>query len=158
MGLAIAISVSIVSCKPKDADIKAAIETGVSSVAASVTGAAFDVKDGVATITGEAKDEATKAALAAAVTAVNGVKSVVNSVTVAAPALVDVPASIATALDATTQQKVKDGLKDIKGVIVNFVGDKAVLSGTIAKSDRMKMMQMLAAAKVKSDVSKLTDK
>src|ERR1700712_4446922 len=122
MGLAIAISVGVVSCKPKDADVKAAIETSVSSVAASVNGAAFNVKDGVATISGEAKDEATKAALATAVAALKGVKSVVNNVTIAAPPPPPtvVPASVATVLDATTQQKVKDGLKDIKGVIVEF--------------------------------------
>ena len=63
-----------------------------------------------------------------------------------------------TVLDDATQQKVKDGLKDIKGVSVEFSGDKAVLSGEVTKADRMKIMQMLASAKVKSDVSKLMDK
>ena len=52
----------------------------------------------------------------------------------------------------------KDGLKDIKGVTVAFEGEKAVLTGEVTKADRMKIMQMLAAAKVKSDVSKLADK
>jgi osmotically-inducible protein OsmY len=156
MGLAIAVSVGMVSCKPKDADVKAAIETSVSSVAASVNGAAFDVKDGVATITGEAKDEASKAALATAVAAVKGVKSVVNNITIAAP---PPPAPEAAAsVDAATQQKVKDGLKDIQGVTVEFMGDKACLSGAISTKDRMKVMQMLAAAGVKSDVTKLTNK
>ena len=51
-----------------------------------------------------------------------------------------------------------DGLKDIKGVIVEFNGEKAVLTGEVSKADRMKIMQMLSTAKVKSDVSKLMDK
>lgn len=160
IGLAIAVLMGAVSCKPKDADIKAAIETSVSSLATGVNGVVFDVKDGVATISGEAKDEVTKDALATAVAAVKGVKSVVNNVTVAAPppAPVAAPVVETTTIDTATQQKVKDGLKDIQGVIVDFVGDKAVISGTIAKKDRMKIMQILAAANVKSDVTKLTDK
>jgi hypothetical protein len=55
-------------------------------------------------------------------------------------------------------QKVKDGLKDIKGITLTFAGNKAVLSGAISDADRMKVMQMLTAAKVQSDVSKLTKK
>ena len=63
-----------------------------------------------------------------------------------------------TMLDAATQQKVKDGLKDINGVTVEFIEDKAVLTGAVTRANRMKIMQMLSAAKVKSDVTKLTDK
>ena len=52
----------------------------------------------------------------------------------------------------------KDGLKDIKGVTVEFSGEKAILMGEVTKADRMKIMQMMASANVKSDVSNLTDK
>jgi len=90
---------------------------------------------------------------------VKGVKSVVANFTIPAPPVVATPpASLTTTLDAAAQQKVKDGLKDIKGVSVEFEGEKAVLAGEVSKADRMKIMQMLATAKVKSDVSKLTDK
>ena len=44
------------------------------------------------------------------------------------------------------------------GVKVEFVGDKAVLSGEVTKTQRMTIMQLLAAAKVLSDVTGLTDK
>ena len=157
--LAVCFSASLffVSCKPKDSDIKAKVEEALKADP-MMTGAAVEVKEGVVTLTGECKDDACKAMCEKTVTGIKGVKSVVNNCTVPAPVLVDVPASVSTMLDAATQQKVKDGLKDIKGVAVEFNADKAVLTGEVTKADRMKIMQMLASAKVKSDVSKLTDK
>lgn len=91
-----------------------------------------------------------------AVAAIKGVKSVVNNCTVTPP--VAAPATLTTVLDAATMQKVKDGLKDLKGITLDFAGDKAVLSGSVTKADRMKIMQMLMSAHVKSDVTKLLDK
>ena len=44
------------------------------------------------------------------------------------------------------------------GVSVEFSGDKAILSGEVTKAGKMKIMQILASAKVKYDVSKLMDK
>ena len=154
----IAATVGFVSCKPKDADIKVKIEEALKSDA-MMAGTSVDVTDGVATITGQCKDDACKAMCEKTVAGIKGVKSVVNNCTVTPPPpVVAPPASMATVMDAATQQKVKDGLKDIKGVSVEFSADKAMLSGTVTTADRMKIMQMLAAAKVKSDVSKLMDK
>jgi hyperosmotically inducible periplasmic protein len=152
-----ALSIGISSCKKKmkDADIKAAIETALKADPMSAT-TMVSVDKGVATITGECKDTACRSHCEEIVKAIKGVKSVVNSCTVAPPP--PPPASLTTVLDAATQQKVKDGLKDIQGVTVEFSGDKAVLSGEVTKANRMKIMQMLASAKVKSDVSKLMDK
>ncbi len=155
-------SVAFMSCSPKDADIKTAIEEKIKSNPA-LTGGSVDVKDGIATLGGELKDEQCKAAFQKEASETKGVKSVVNNATITpAPeptvAPPPPPASLTTTLDAATQQKVKDGLKDIKGVSVEFAADKAVLTGEVTKADRMKIMQMLASAKVKSDVTKLTDK
>ena len=159
MAVVVAATMLFVSCKPKDADIKADVEKALKAdpMMANTT---VDVKDGVVTIGGECKDDACKAMCEKTAAGVKGVKSVVNncSVTPPPPPPVAAPASMTTALDAATQQKVKDGLKDIKGVTVEFVGEKAMLAGEVSKADRMKIMQMLAAAKVKSDVTKLTDK
>jgi osmotically-inducible protein OsmY len=160
MVITVASTIFFVSCKPKDEDIKAKVETALKADPMTAT-TSVDVKDGVATISGECKDDACKAKCEQTVAAVKGVKSVVNNCTVAPPPaapVVEQPASVTTVLDEATQQKVKDGLKDIKGVTVEFNGEKAVLSGEVTKADRMKIMQMLASAKVKSDVSKLTDK
>ncbi|HQW85275.1 MAG TPA: BON domain-containing protein [Ferruginibacter sp.] len=156
MAVVVTTTMFFVGCKPKDADIKAAVETALKADT-SMTGAMVDVKDGVVTLTGECKDETCKASCEKLVAAVKGVKTVVNNFTIAPPPP-PVPASITTVLDAATQQTVKDGLKDIAGVTVEFVGDKAVLKGEVTKANRMKIMQMLASAKVLSDVSGLTDK
>jgi hyperosmotically inducible periplasmic protein len=159
--LAVVISATLgfISCKPKDADIKADIDKSIQSNA-DMSGLSADVKDGVVTLTGTCKDDGCKAKCASAVEGMKGVKSVVNNIALPAPPPPPPPppASLSTVLDAATQQKVKDGLKDIKGVTVEFSEDKAVLSGEVSKADRMKIMQMLAAAKVKSDVTKLADK
>lgn len=159
MAAAIAVTMGLTSCAPKDADIKAAVETKLKAKPDMAT-AMVDVKDGVTTLSGECKDESCKADCEKMAQDVKGVKTVINNLTIAAPppAPTPEPASLTTELDAATQQKVKDGLKDIKGVTVEFSGDKAVLSGEVTKANRMKIMQMLASAKVKSDVSKLTDK
>jgi len=159
LAVAISATVGFISCKPKDADIKTAIEEKI-KVTPEMTGAMVDVKDGVATISGMVKDEASKAMCETEVAGIKGVKSVVNNCEVTPPPPpVAAPASLTTVLDAATQQKVKDGLKDIKGVTVEFSGDKAILTGEVTRANRMKIMQMLAAAKVKFDTtSKLTDK
>lgn len=160
MAIAIVTTVSFISCKPKDADIKTAVEAKLTALPDMIKGSTVDVKDGVATLSGECKDDMCKMECEKAAKEVKGVKSVVANFTLPAPAIIapPPPASLTTTLDAAAQQKVKDGLKDIKGVSVEFEGEKAVLSGEVSKADRMKIMQMLAAAKVKSDVTKLTDK
>ena len=159
--LAAAISFGLSSCGPKDADIKTAIE-GKIKASPELSGVAVDVKDGVATLSGEVMGENFKASAESTAKAEKGVKSVVNNITVAAPPPPPppppAPTSMTTMLDEATQQKVKDGLKDIQGVTVEFVEDKAVLAGEVTKANRMKIMQILQRANVKSDVSKLMDK
>ena len=157
---ALMLAVAFTSCKPKDSEIKTNVETALKAdmKMASTT---VDVKDGVVTLSGECTDAECKAKCETTAAAVKGVKPpVVNNLTVAvsAPVVETAPASTTTMLDAATQQKVKDGLKDMPSVSVTFADDKAVLAGEATKAQRMTIMQMLAAAKVKSDVSKLMDK
>ena len=156
--LAVVVSATIlfVGCKPKDADIKANVEKALKADP-MMTSTMVDVKDGVVTMSGECKDDACKAMCEKTVAGVKGVKSVVNNCMVAAPPPPP-PVSLSTTIDATKMQQVKDGLKDIPGVTVEFVGDKAVLKGSVTAANRMKIMQMLAAAKVLSDATGLMDK
>ena len=160
LAMVILATFAFVSCKSKDsdADIKARVEEAIKADSTMMGTMVADVKNGAVTITGVCKDAACKNMCEKSITGIKGVKSVVNNCTVAAVVDVAPPASLTTVLDAPTQQKVKDGLKDIKGVTVEFSGDKAMLSGEVTKADRMKIMQMLMSAKVKSDVSKLMDK
>jgi hyperosmotically inducible periplasmic protein len=150
MAVAILLTLGFAGCKPKDADIKANVENALKANP-DAGGVTVTVIDGVATISGDVKDDATKSAVEAAAKTAKGVKNVVNNTTVPAPvATVPEPASVTTVLDAATQQKVKDGLKDIKGVTVTFTADKAVLAGEVNAKDNMKIQQMLGAANVKS--------
>jgi osmotically-inducible protein OsmY len=148
-----------VSCKPKDADVKTAVETALKADP-MMSNTTVDVKDGVVTIGGECKDDACKAMCEKTVAGIKGVKSVVNNCTVAA--VVAPPASVAvSSLAADVQQKIKDGLKDIKGLASVAFSDKgAVLIGEVTKADNLKIKQILGAAKVALDAvaSKLTVK
>lgn len=156
MAVVVSATMLFVSCKPKDADIKTAVETALKADP-MMSGTTVDVEDGVVTIGGECKDDACKAACEKTVAAVKGVKSVVNNCTVTPPPPPP-PPSLSTTIDAAKMQTVNDGLKDMPGVTVEFVGDKAVLKGAVTKTQRMTIMQLLASAKVLSDVTGLTDK
>jgi hyperosmotically inducible periplasmic protein len=158
IAMAFMLSVAFTSCGPKDADIKTAVETSLKADA-SATSTMVEVKDGVATISGICKDDACKANCEKLVAGAKGVKSVVNNCTVAPPP-VEVPASMSTTLDAATQQKVKDGLKDMTTLTLQgFSAKGAIINGEISKAGKMKLMQMLASAKVLLDgASKITVK
>ena len=152
MGLVLALSVVFVGCGPKDADIQTSLQKK------ELSGVVVTVDKGVATLSGNVADDAAKAEADKIAKDEKGVKSVVNNIASAPVVVTPMPESVNASLDAAAQQKVKDGLKDIKGVTVTFTADKAVLSGSVTNADRMKIMQMLASANVKSDVSGLSDK
>jgi hyperosmotically inducible periplasmic protein len=155
MVVVVSATMLFVSCKPKDADIKANVEK-VLKADPMMANTTVDVKDGVVTMGGECKDDAYKAMCEKTVAGVKGVKSVMNNCTVAA--VVAPPASLATTITAAKMQQVKDGLKDMAGVTVEFVGDKAVLKGAVTDKQRLTIMQLLASAKVMSDAAGLTEK
>jgi hyperosmotically inducible periplasmic protein len=141
------------SCKKKvsDADLKTNIEAAMK--AKGMSDMTVEVKDGVATIAGNCKDEACTKECEKIASEVKGVKSVVNNCKVAAPASVTT-----STLDAAVQQKIQDGLKDIAGVQVAFDGSKAVFTGTTTQANKMKINQMCASSKVAADLSKVTVK
>jgi hypothetical protein len=100
------------------------------------------VKDGVATISGECKDEACKARCEDAVRKVEGVKSVINNCTVApAPTVVVPPVS-----DALSQA-VADAVKDYPTVNAQLDNDVLTLTGEIKRTDLQKLMMSLNALK-----------
>ncbi len=156
MVVVVSATMLFVSCKPKDADIKANVEKALKADP-MMEGTTVDVKDGVVTIGGECKDDACKAHCEETAKAVKGVKSVVNNCIIAPPPPPP-PASLSTTIDAAKMQQVRDGLKDMPGVTVEFVGDKAVLKGAVTDKQRLTIMQLLASAKVMSDATGLTEK
>jgi hyperosmotically inducible periplasmic protein len=158
MAVAVIATISFVSCKPKDADILKSIQEKIATMP-DMKDMKVEVKDGVATLSGECKDPDCKAACEKAVTGIKGVKSVVNNCTVAPPPPPP-PAStnVNVAVDAMVQKKITDGLKDIAGAKVMFEGKKAIFSGTFTASQKTTLQQLCGSAGVAADMSKATIK
>lgn len=157
MATALLTTIAFTGCKPKDSEIKANVETALKADM-KMASTMVDVNDGKVTLSGECMDDQCKAKCESTAAGVKGVKlPIINNLTVAAP-MVTEPASTTTMLNDASKQAVNDGLKDIKGITVNFTADKAVIKGEVTPANRMKIMQILASAKVQSDVSGLMDK
>lgn len=160
--MAIAVSsVLFFACKSKITD--EAISTAVNAKVATmsdISGANVSVKEGVVSITGECKDQGCSDKCKAALTEakIEGVKSVEWNCTIAPPPpppAVNVPASVTTVLDANVMQVLKDGLKDIKGITVDYATAKPTIVGEVTAATRMKIMQIFSMAKVVPDVTNL---
>ena len=147
------------SCKPKDSEIKANVEKALKADM-NMASTMVDVNDGKVTLSGECTDETCKAKCESTAGDIKGVKKpVINNLTVAAPMVTEpAPESTTTVINDATKQAVNDGLKDINGITVDFTADKAVIKGEVTPANRMKIMQILASAKVQADVSGLMDK
>lgn len=139
LGAVAIISSTITSCKSKvkDEDVKTNIETALRANP-ETAGLMVDVKDGVATVSGETKDEAAKAKAAELATAVKGVKSVQNNVSVAVPP--PAPQVEITADDPLTTA-VKDATKDFPTVTATVKDGVISVSGEL-KSDSWKKLKM----------------
>jgi hyperosmotically inducible periplasmic protein len=151
----LALTISFTSCKKKakDADIKAAIETALKADPMSAN-TMVSVDKGVATISGECKDDACKAHCAELVKGINGVKEVVNNCTVAAA-----PMPVINADDEALTKGLTDALKDHPGVTFAISEGKIVLTGEIAKAKWIAVKQMLDKLKPKGyDLAGLTIK
>jgi hyperosmotically inducible protein len=154
--IAISASIFLASCGPKDADIKTAIETKLNSEPgmANVTA---DVKDGVATITGQCKDDACRANCEKDAREVKGVKSVINNLTVAAaPPPQAAPVTITP--DDPLTQSVTDATKDFPGVKADVKDGVITLTGEIDRSQLPKLMKSLSTLKPKKIQNQLTFK
>jgi osmotically-inducible protein OsmY len=152
MAIAIAATVGFVSCKPKDADIKTALEEKLKATP-ELAGVTVDVKEGVATLTGEVKDAATVASATTLLQDVKGVKSVTNSLTVT-PA----PAPIIVSADDALTKAVTDAVKDYTTVKATVKDGIVSLSGELAKTSLPKLMMAIQALHPKKVENKLTIK
>ena len=152
--IALIAAVSFTGCKPKDADIKASIEKSLQADPATANVLVM-VNEGVATLSGEVKDDATKDASAAKATAVKGVKSVVNNETVTPPV---VAAPVVIAPDDALTTNVKDATKDFPTVTAAVADGVVTLTGTIAKSSLPKLMMALNGLHPKKIDNQLTVK
>ena len=131
-------------CKSKvnDADVENAAEAALASND-NLKGLSVNVKDGIATITGEVKNESEKTAAETAVKSVNGVKSVQNNVTVAAAAPVEI-----TGDDALTKG-VRDATKDYPSVKATVNEGVISVSGELKSDQWRKLKEALDGLKPK---------
>ena len=130
--------------KPKDADLKAAVETLLQAKpnASAIT---VSVDKGVATLNGEVTDENTKEELGKSAAGIMGIKSVVNKLTV--KPVTTAPVTIA--MDDPLNAAVKDAIKDFP-TVTSSVSDGAItLKGEIQKADLQKLMMVLQSLKPK---------
>jgi hyperosmotically inducible periplasmic protein len=139
---ALAISFTACKSKPKDADIKTAVEKILAADEMS-KGTTVAVDKGVVTITGECKDDMCKQHCGQMVTdaKIKGVKEVVNNCTVA-------PKVEVTADDPLTTA-VNDAIKSFSGVTASVKDGIITLGGSIKKADLQKLMMALNALKPK---------
>lgn len=148
--LTLALALFMSACGKNDADVaKAASEK---LAAEKVSGVSVTVKDGVATLAGEAADAAVKSKAEATVKTVEGVKSVTNNMTIK-PA----PTPPPVADDKMIEGSINEGLKkrEITGVKVEVKDGEVTLSGTVAKDKVMGAMEAAADSKPKKITNNL---
>lgn len=153
----LAITLNFVGCKPKDSDIKAAVEQSFSSVI-DVTNPGVEVKDGIATLTGVCKSDSVKANFEKSVAAIKGVKSVVNNCTVTPPPAPVMPSAVVSAVDSVLIKRVTDATKDFPSVTGKVADGVITLTGEIKKASLPKLMMTLNSLKPKKVENKLTIK
>ncbi len=129
--------------KPKDADLKASVESALQANP-QTTGLVVDVKDGVATISGQVADPAAQAAVASTASGIKGVKSVNNNVTLAPP-----PAPVEITADDPLSAGVRDATKDFPGVTASVNAGVISVTGSIAAADWKRLKQALDGLKPK---------
>lgn len=145
----VAFSFAFAACGPKDAEIKIAADQAV----ASAPGVTVDIANGVATISGQFVDEASKASTEASVKAVKGVKSVVNNGTIAPP-----PAPVIISADDMLKTGVMEALKDFSTLMADVQDGVVTLTGEINRTDLPKVMQAISALNPKKIDNKATVK
>jgi hyperosmotically inducible periplasmic protein len=147
------IALLFASCKPSDEKIAEAVKAKIGAVASTIN---VSVADGVATLTGEVKDEATKAAAETALQGIKGLKSVVNSLTVPPPP----PPPVVINPDDVLRKGIDSvfAAKFIKGVSAAVAEGVVTLTGTIKKSELTKVMQAANELKPKKVLNQMTIK
>lgn len=134
-----------------DADMQSAADKALkgNEATSSVT---VTVKDGVATIEGEVKDDAAKAAAETAAK-VEGVTSVTNNVKVAAPP----PAPVASGDDGEVKTKIEEAFKKAgcDGATVEVKDGEATISGKVKADKFAECVQAAQTQKPKKLVNKL---
>ncbi len=138
--LALAVSLGSISCKKKVSD--ADLTTKTSTVVAANPSASVEVKDGEAHLSGVFNSEAERDDMIAKLKATEGIKSVHDMTTIAAPV------AVVSAVDPAIQQKVTDAVKDFPSVKVSVLNDELTLTGDVSSLQARKIKESVDALKV----------
>lgn len=133
------------SCKPSDEKISKEIAT----VLSAYPDAKVTIKDGVATITGTALDDAAKAQIEGIVKSVKGVKSVVDNIEVKPAVVINNDTTISSTISAALTA---GGFKD---VVATVKDGEVTLTGDLKKADLVKVMQIVNEASPKKVINQL---
>jgi osmotically-inducible protein OsmY len=144
--------IALPGCKPKDADIQTSFNEKARENAqmANISGT---VTDGVITLTGQCPDEACRTNAEATAKDVKGVKSVVNNITVMAPA-----APVVVNDDGTIRSSVNSILSAYPGVTAEVQNGSVTLRGTIKRDNLQKLMMAINEANIRNVNNQLTVK
>lgn len=140
LAAAFGLMVAFTGCKPKDADIQSAVQ------AKETTGITVSVNDGVATLTGEVADDASKMKAEEIAKGEKGVKSVMNNLTVA---VAPIAAPVVVTADDPLANSVRDAVKDHPTVTATVANGVVTLTGSVKKADLPKLMMNLQSLKPK---------
>ena len=133
--------------KPKDSDLQASVNEKLSPSGVSAT-----VNDGVVTLNGQCPDETCRTSAEQTAKNVKGVKSVVNNITVAPAAPVEISP------DAALESGLRDATKDYPGVTATVANGEVTLTGTVERDRLPKLMQAIHALSPKKVNNNLTIK
>ncbi|MEO6584633.1 MAG: BON domain-containing protein [Ferruginibacter sp.] len=137
--LILAATVSFTGCKEKDATVKTRVEEKLQSNQ-ETSGTMVSVNDGVATLSGQVSSENGKMESESLAKGTKGVKSVVNNLSVMAPV-----APVVVTADDPLMMALKDATKDHPGVNASVMNGTVTLTGSISKSDNVRLMQKISA-------------
>lgn len=146
------IMVALPACKHKPSDTQ--IQTSVQAALANYPGISAEVKDGVVTLSGNVTSSDDKANIETTVNGLtkDGVKSLVDNITVTPP-----PAPAVTmSADDSLSVGVKDATKDFPGVSATVNNGVITVTGEVEKSKVLNLKQSLDALHPKkTDMSAL---
>ena len=137
---------SVPGCKSKvkDEDLKTSVQAELRANPETADLMA-DVKNGIATVSGEVKDASVKTTATELAAGVKGVKSVENNVTIAAPP----PPSVEITADDPLAKGVKDATKDFPTVTATVNDGVVSVSGELKSADWKRLKMALDGLKPK---------
>ena|SRR5438876_1906186 len=161
VGTVLLLSVAFLACKsgPDDATLTATVQAKLAADTTLATSRiTVDAKSGVVTLTGTVASEADKAKAETISKGVDGVKSVVNSLTVKAPVVNATPPPVTEDTKLKTDVTAALTKYGITGVTVTVASGEVTLAGDIPKAKLQDAIKAANEAHPKKVVNKLNAK